>query len=415
VTPIPSPDLLPAPGPLWLFKVLLWATFLLHLLFMNATWGGSLLLSVFLFKGREKHLEVARGLAALLPYATALAIVFGVAPLLLIQVLHGRLFYTASILLGTPFLLVIPVLLAAYALLYLLRGRLAGAWRPAPYVALLVTALFGYVGFVQANLFALLTDPERFRQKYLDHPAGLQFNLADFTVLPRFLHVLLASVALAGLYVAIRGAKRLPADPETGRWQFRSGITWFAGATLVNFAVGIWWLLALSPESMRSLMGGSLLGTVAFAVGLAGGLAALVLSLLGINSVKAGPFLHAAGGCLILTILSMVLMRDATREAALAAQGVIPPVVLPQWGAIALFLLLFAGGVALCLWMLARLARASAGRPSEAAPRPGLSDSGLHKVDPAESGVRKLIPSDSQPLKIPGPPSSGVRRLDDEE
>jgi len=415
VTPVPSPDLLPAPGPYWLFKALLWTTFLLHLLFMNATWGGSLLLSAFLFKGREKHLEVARSLAALLPYATAMAIVFGVAPLLFIQVIHGRLFYSASILLGAPFLLVIPVLLAAYSLLYLLRRKLSQAWGPGPYVSLLVTALLGYVGFVQANVFALLTDPERFRQKYLDHPAGFQFNLADFTVLPRFFHVLLASVALAGLYVAIRGAKRLPADPEVGRWQFRSGITWFAGATLVNFAVGIWWLLVLPPESLRSLMGGSLLGTIAFAVGLAAGLGALVLSLLGINSVKAGAFLHAAGGCLVLTILAMVLMRDVTREAALAAQSPGRSVEIPQWGAILLFLVLFAGGAALCAWMLARLRRASVEGQTETAPRPGLGDSGLHKVDPAESGVRKLIPSDSQPLKIPGPPSSGVRRLDDEE
>ncbi len=413
IGPAAPPDL-PVPGPLWLVKVLLYATFTLHLLFMNAVWGGAFLTAVYLFKGQEKHREMAALLASYLPSLTAFAILFGVAPLLFVQVLYGRLFYTASILLGTPVLLVIPVLLAAYGLLYFLERRLREGGKGAAGVALGAFLGLGYVGFTQANLFALLSDPERFPAKYLSHPGGFQFNLADFTVLPRFLHFFLASVALTGLVVAIRGARRLPLEPERGRWQYRSGITWFAGATLVNFAAGTWWLLALPDEGIRAAMGGNLLGTSALAAGLLFGLAALVLSLMGINSVKASAFLRASAACLLLTLLSMVILRDVVRDALLRAAAEPPPAFRPQWGALSLFLVLFAAGSALAVYLFTVLARARrAARKKEPAP-PGLSDSGAHPVSPAESGVRNLLPSDSQPIRSPSPSSSGVHRLDDE-
>lgn len=405
---------LPAPAPLYLLKILLHATFLLHLLFLNVVWGGTFLSTVYLFKGREKHREAASYLAGYLPSLTAFAILFGVAPLLFVQVLYGRLFYTASILLGTPFLLVIPVLLGAYALLYLLKGSLAADAPGAPWIALGAFLGLGYVGFTFANLFALLADPERFPAKYQSHPGGFQFNLADFTVLPRFLHVFLASVALAGLWAALRGARRLPLEPERGRWQYRSGLTWFAGATLVNFAVGTWWLLALPPEGLHAAMGGSLPGTLGLAGGIVFGVLALVLALLGVNSLRASAFLRASAACLLLTLLFMVLLRDAVRDALLKAAGETPPAFRPQWGALSLFLALFLAGGALAVYLFVVLARARRATRKEEPSGPGLSDSGAHAVSPSESGVRKLLPSDSQPLRSTSPSSSGVRRLDDE-
>lgn len=412
--PAVDPTLLPVPAPYGLLKALLWLTFTLHLLFVNAVWGGSFLTAVFLVKGREKHREVAAHLASYLPPLMAFAVLFGVAPLLFVQVLYGRLFYTASILLGTPFLLSVPALLLAYGLLYLLEKRCAAGGGRAAAAALAAFLGMGFFGFTFGNLSALLLDPERFPAKYLSHPAGFQYNLADFTVLPRFLHVFLASVALAGLYVAIRGARRLPLEPERGRWQSRSGATWFAGATLVNAAVGTWWLLALPPEGLHAAMGGSFQGTAGFAAGILFGTAAVVLALLGINSVKAGAYLHGAAACLILTVFSMVLLRDAVRDALLRAAEQTPPPFHPQWGAIALFLLLLLGGGALVVYLFAALARGRRAARKDESPRPGLSDSGAHAVSPEESGVRKILPTDSQPLRSPGPSSSGAHRLDDE-
>ena len=40
---IPSPDAFPIPGPAWLFHFLLVFTFVLHMLFMNLTLGGTII------------------------------------------------------------------------------------------------------------------------------------------------------------------------------------------------------------------------------------------------------------------------------------------------------------------------------------------------------------------------------------
>ena len=52
-----------------------------------------------------------------------LAITAGVAPLLFLQVLYRRPFYTANLLLFHRFMLLLPALIAAYYLLYLIKSR----------------------------------------------------------------------------------------------------------------------------------------------------------------------------------------------------------------------------------------------------------------------------------------------------
>ncbi len=414
MVPIPTPDAIPVPAPVWLLKALLYVTFLVHVIFMNLILGGNLLAAVFAFRGQEKRLATARRLVVIMPYATAFAIVFGVAPLLFVQVLYGPLFYTSAILLGTPFILIIPVLIAAYTLMYAMAKWWESFGRFRPWLSLVNLVLLGYIGFVWVNLFTLMVDPDRFKDKYLAHPGGWQLNLADLTVLPRFLHMLFGAIAVTGLYLAIRGARRIRLEPEQGRWQFRSGATWFAGATIVNMVIGLWWLIGLPKEQMMSLMGGNLLGSIALGLGLLGGLVSLALALLGINSLKPGRYLWGAACALVVTLLCMIVMRDVIRDAALKA--VYDPAKLtvhPQWTAIVLFAALFAGAIWLCVVMLNVLKK---GSPTDTAGirGPGLTDSGVHAASPAQSGIRKLLPSDSGPIKS-GPTTSGVRRLDDRE
>ena len=410
--PVP-PDVLAVPAPVWLLKALLHATFFVHLLFMNLLAGGTLLEAVFAFKGQPKHLDVARRLAQIMPYVMPFTITFGVAPLLFAQVLYGPLFYTAAIVMGGPFLLGLAAVLVAYVLLYVQKRFWTGLGRARGWLALLTFALLGFMGFVWSNLSAMILEPERMPGKHLAHPGGWQLDLADPGVYPRFLHVMLGAVALAGLYVALLGVRRLALEPEQGRWQYRSGATWFAGTTLVNMAVGLWWLLALPREQMTALMGGSLAATIAFGVGFLAALMALAHSLLGVNSLKPAPMLWGAAGALLATILAMVLVRDAVRDAALKeAYPLASLPVGPQWGAIALFLALFAAGVGTCAWMLRVMARARKIR-EDGLVGPGLTDSGLHKISPEESGFYRTGGL-STGARRAGPPSTGARRLDDE-
>jgi uncharacterized membrane protein len=56
-----------------------------------------------------------------LPVLMALAVNLGVASLLFSQTLHGQFFYPTTILMGRFWLAVIPLLIIAYAGLYLLK------------------------------------------------------------------------------------------------------------------------------------------------------------------------------------------------------------------------------------------------------------------------------------------------------
>jgi hypothetical protein len=415
VSPIlPPPDPSPVPGPVWLLKVLLYVTFLFHVLFMNLTFGGALLATVYGFKGKPKHLVAAWSLMRPMPYLIAFTITFGVAPLLFVQVLYGPLVYTAAILMGVPFILIIPALLLAYSLAYFCKNRWErlGSWRKV--LSLLLFLLFGYVGFTYVNLFTLMLEPDRFHNKYLNHPGGLQMNLADPTIWPRFLHVLLGAVAVSGLWVAISGLRRLSLEPEQGRWQYRSGATWTAGATLVNFAAGAWWLLAIPREVMMIYMGGDALATGAFALGLACALATLVLVLLGINALKPKPYLMGSMHSLVLTLACMVVMRDRLRDAGLGAQYDVTKLpVSPQWGAILLFAGLFLSGAAVAAWLLRqghKARRERKEREGQVLQGPGLMDSGLRRLSDADSGIFRGGLGDSSSGFRTGPGESGSRK-----
>lgn len=421
----PPPDPSPVPAPVWMLKILLYVTFLAHLLFMNLTAGGALMTVVFAFKGKARHWDAAGQLAKGLPYLMPFTITFGVAPLLFVQVLYGPLMYTAAILMGVPFILVIPAVMLAYALMYLLSSRWATLGVLRGYCALLIFLLLGFVGFTYTNLFTLMLEPERFHDMYVNRPTGFRMNLADPTVFPRFLHMMLGAVAVAGLWIAIMGLRRLRMEPEQGRWQYRYGATWFAGATIVNIVVGLWWLLDVPLQERMIFMGQDLAATVAFGLGAAAGVSALVLALMGINSLKPKPLLMGSMHSLVVTMACMIVMRDRLRDAALKTDYDLSKLhVASQWGAIALFIVLFLAGIVAVVWLLRQASKAaSAKTPGDDVNRgPGLMDSGIRPISAAdsgayrggfpESGAYRPSPGESA-ARRGGPTQSGAHRLDE--
>src|SRR3989304_5452913 len=94
---IPALDPAPLPGPPWLFHVLWVITFLIHLVFVNAVLGGSLL-AALVGGPRPGGRETQVFFVGVNSWAISFAVTFGIAPLLFMQVLFGRFFYTATIL-----------------------------------------------------------------------------------------------------------------------------------------------------------------------------------------------------------------------------------------------------------------------------------------------------------------------------
>ncbi len=141
---IPSVDAIPVHW-LW-FELLLILTFFIHMVLMNFLLGGTLLSVWDLLLG--KPVKKASGA---LPTLVALTVNFGVPPLLFVQVLYGHLFYSSSVMVAVPWILVIPILILAYyaAYIFVRKAESAPGWSKG---ALVITSLFLlYIAFIFVN------------------------------------------------------------------------------------------------------------------------------------------------------------------------------------------------------------------------------------------------------------------------
>jgi hypothetical protein len=140
--------------------------------------------------------------------------------------------------------------------------------------------------------------------------------------------------------------KLKPHVHENGcREKVKQSLKWFQVATLLQFGVGSWWLLALPRHFVRIFMGGSTWATAFFALGLLGTILSLIFG------YKARVRLCA--GATLITILCMVLMRDALRTAMLEPYFSLAMLEIdPQYGSLVLFIGFLGLGSAAIVYML---------------------------------------------------------------
>jgi hypothetical protein len=350
--PIPAPDALPLPAPAWLLQFLLVFTFVLHVIPMNLVMGGSFLAALSLLKKRKNHAELARQLVRALPAATALTITLGVAPLLFLQVLYGQFFYAASILIAVPWFSVVPMLIAAYYGFYFNYFSKTPLTTKNALVAIGSAFLVLAIGYIYTNNLTLMLTPERWRALNPEASTfGTALNTTEPTILPRFLHFFVASFAVTGLFVAIRGT--FLRDETQRKWQIRHGALWFSVPTLLNLGVGLWFLFSLPAQIRALFLGGSAVHTAHLWTGVGLALVAMMLSLLAINSAKPRGVLLGASASLLLTISLMATVRHFVRQAYLAPHfdaAALP--VKPMWDVFAVFAILLLIGVCVVAWML---------------------------------------------------------------
>jgi hypothetical protein len=102
---------IPLPAPVWLLKIILVVGFYLHAIPMNVALTGGFIAALFILYARRRQHEYARrigyALAFSLPFFVSVAITQGIVPLLFIQLVYGPLFYTSSILMALPWMMMI--------------------------------------------------------------------------------------------------------------------------------------------------------------------------------------------------------------------------------------------------------------------------------------------------------------------
>jgi hypothetical protein len=225
------------------------------------------------------------------------------------------------------------------------------------------------VAFIFSNNMTLVLTPARWLAMYRAHPDGVNLNLAERTLLPRYLHMLVGAVTVLAAAVCHMACHRLKKEPEYGGWLLRRWSLLFAAASGVEILLGLWFLLAL-PRSVALYLMSSGLGATVFGLGMLGGLAAMMLILVGAQTRRPAPFVHAGFGLTILTVALMVGLRQLFRTAYLHPYAQPESLATaPQTGIILLFFVLFVLGLATVgyiLFLLARAKKRLAGTPIQA-------------------------------------------------
>ncbi|MEX0792287.1 MAG: hypothetical protein WD045_04090 [Pirellulaceae bacterium] len=315
------------PWPSTFYLVLYVATFVLHHVAMHYVVAGCLVValrallprSIALGSGTERVIDHIRGW---LPFSLGAAITAGVAPLLFVQILYPNHFYTANLLLSWRWMIVVPVLIVSFYLLYLLKSDMYLRFSPwlRATIALGTAGMFLFVGFCWTANHLLSNQPAAWPEVYLTG----DLPLAPLVVIARTLIWLGAAlVTLATIVV----------------WQLRWSITgkeegenpvnlilpqMLALAGLVILALATAGYLVAVPAAERALLGtGSGLLYVAVIVVCCLGMAGLWWVMTK-GLVPPLVSLSAVTGAMALAWLALGMLREQVRVAAIDFEALLP-------------------------------------------------------------------------------------------
>lgn len=346
---IPALDPAPVPGPPALLIVLWIVTFFLHLLAVNAALGGAIF-AVLLppsMSGAARR-AVALFLAEINSWALSLAITFAIAPLLFMQVLYGRFFYTATVLVAPVWLGLLLLLMLAYYLNWIAKFRLrAGKGATA---ALALSAFFYLaIAAIQTSVHLISVQPSLW-SAYLGHPSLV---LSDPTFVPRFLHFVLAAVTMAAILPAAFPRALGDAAPEAARFGLFTALI----ATGAQFAVGLWLVSALPRTVLMGLLTGGIANMAPLGFGILVGLGLLGLLVRAVGAPGNVRLARVVLGHFAAAALFMIVTRHQVRDLYLAGVRATERLdVVSQWGVLALFLAVFVLCAGLSVWALFRAA-----------------------------------------------------------
>lgn len=339
---IPTPDAISVPWG-W-FYVLLMLTFLLHILVMNAMLGGGIIALISAFRGGEQNTLLDKEFGYKWPYTIAFAVNMGVAPLLFVQVLYGQFIYSSSILMAVWWFSIFGLLILAYYGAYIYDFKFESLGSPRIFMLEFSVFILLFVGFLFSNNMTLMLQPEKW-QAYFNNGGGTLLNLSDPSLYPRYLHFVVGSVAVAGLFLALVGHFRFTKSTVNREFLIDQGMTYFTYATAAQIVIGFWFLIALPKQVMMVFMGGSSYGTILLLLGIILGFAALYIGY--------KKQVVMASAITLVTLVAMIFMRDLVRIAYLKPYFQLSDLVVePEYSPLIFFLVIFAIGLALIGYML---------------------------------------------------------------
>ena len=335
------------PGPFWLFTLLHWLTFSLHLIAMNILFGG-LLVFVAVRQSPLRRLLFDTE-TKLLPTLLAATITLGVAPLLFVQLVYGEYFYSAAIVSAWNWFSIIPVLLVTYYMLYFvaLRHNLSDKVK----INLLIAAAvgFAYISLTFTMISDLAEKPNLWAGLYRISTSGAGLNPDFHETIFRWLHILAGGLAVAGMAVTLLPLHyhKVKGNPDL----LRFGSRIFMLGVLSAAIMGLVYLLVIE----RTVLNRFLLSPGLHAVGAAivFNIAAIVLIHKGMKSERPHLEVWTAAGLVFAGLFCMIVGRHVLRLVYL--QGRFDPAALevsPQWSTFAVFVIVLIAGLVTLWWIL---------------------------------------------------------------
>ncbi len=253
---IPTPRDIPLPLPAGQIEleVAIVLLFLVHTLFVNLMVGGSVLCAIYEIAGlRDRRWDaVARAVAETITVNKSMAVVLGVAPLLVINVIYTVYFYSANALTGTAWMMIVPLVTGAFLITYAHKyswDALSGHKGLHIALGLAGAGLLLAVPLVFLANINLMLFPERWHDVQ-----GFLSALALPNVLPRYLHFLVASLGVSGLFFAGWFSRQRFTGEVLGSFDRPTLRSHFAsvafGATALQFVAGPLLLLTLPAHGL---------------------------------------------------------------------------------------------------------------------------------------------------------------------
>ena len=302
---------------LWLALYLL--TFALHAVFVSyvaAGTGYALVAAV-----RRSADPIAARARDWLPFMLGAGITAGIGPLLFIQLLYQRRFYTANLLMGPRWGAVVPALIVGFYALYVAKA--AARWRTLALAAGL--ACFAFVAWSWTELHLVMLDDPGWRAMYA---SGARFTF-DLAIVPRLATWFGAMAALFAVFAAWQAA---PAERRR-----------LAGVGLVGLIVcGAISSAGFAGDHAAALAHG---WTYVLVVAAAGAVAGWVWTL---RRPERPAGLRLATAATAVALLAGTIVREAPRLALIERSRE----TAANAGGIAVFVVTFALGVALIGWIV---------------------------------------------------------------
>lgn len=325
---------------------------------------GTLVLVLWLnFRGRSQkdndRVSAAYTLAKRLPVIMTWVINLGIPPLLFAQVLYSPAIYSSSVLIGTLWIMVLPLLMLSYWLLYRVVGSFEKGSSPTlpAFVALVV--VLG-IGQIYSMNMTLMLRPEAWTEMYANSPLGTRAPHGDPTTTPRWLFVMAGGPVLGGLWalllsnMAYLGTGVKKALRSVGGWSTLTGavLQGILAARVMQVQPSVV-TEGLSTNTLCTVAGFLFLAAIAVA-----GLLGAFQAARGVSGVALGVLGILAG---FLSNVGSVVVRDGIRDVTLKSKGfdVWNRTESSNWSVVVLFLLLFVIMLFVVYWLLSVMRKAT--------------------------------------------------------